>query len=151
VQSRAKFQGVSPETILASVEAARRELAAAPIVWLREKQEWRAVDQYGQDPEYSGAPEVCEEYETLVSCGVRDMRRDTPVPELPEAATRDGVSYISGPLIGQDGRRKFTCSGTSEVVQAFIEHWAPVTGLIDIYGDPERGFAGGYEDSQLRD
>jgi hypothetical protein len=144
VQSRAAFQGVSPETILTSIVAAREALAAAPIVWLTREEEWRAVDAYGQDPEYSGAPMVCEEYETLVSHGVRDMRRDTPVPELPEAATRDGVSYISGPLIGPDGRRKFTCSGTAEVVDAFMRVWGPANGLIDIYGDPARGFAGGY-------
>jgi hypothetical protein len=25
-----------------------------------------------------------------------------------------------------------------------MEHWAPAEGLVDIYGDPARGFAGGF-------
>lgn len=97
-----------------------------------------------------------EELETLVasaevelekapefSPGIKDMRRDTPVPELPEAALRKGIGYISGPLVGKDGRRKFTCSGSREQVEAFIQ--ANPRGLVDVYGDPARGFAGGYE------
>jgi hypothetical protein len=76
---------------------------------------------------------------------VIDMRRpEGPWPELPEAATRAGVSYISGPLSCPDGRQKVTCSGTREVVEAFIFRWGPANGLTDIYGDPARGFGGGY-------
>ena len=75
---------------------------------------------------------------------VRDMRRDKPVPELPEAAMRMGASYISGPLVGSDGRAKFTVSGSPATVRAFIEVYAPGQGLVDTYGDPARGFAGGY-------
>lgn len=75
---------------------------------------------------------------------VRDMRRDTPWPELPEAATRMGVGYVSGPLVDPDGRRKITCSGSAEQVRAWLTCWAPRNGVSDTYGDPSRGFAGGY-------
>lgn len=73
-----------------------------------------------------------------------DMRRASPWPELPEAAAREGVGYVSGPLVGADGRRKYTCSGSPAQVQAWMR-WAYDHYLVDIYGDPERGFAGGYE------
>lgn len=79
-------------------------------------------------------PEVC----------VADMRRDKPVPELPEAAARYGYAYVSGPLASPDGREKITCSGEAHVVDAFLRHWAEREGLEDLYGDPARGFAGGY-------
>lgn len=76
---------------------------------------------------------------------VADMRGDTPWPELPEAACRADLPYISGPLIGPDGKKKYTCSGTENVINAFMNKWAPDNGLINIYGDSKRGFAGGYE------
>lgn len=75
---------------------------------------------------------------------ILDMRREVPIPELPEAACRLGLNYVSGPLVGPDLRKKFTCSGTPEAVTFFMKEWAPSNGLIDIYGDPARGFAGGY-------
>ncbi len=75
---------------------------------------------------------------------IRDMRREPPYPELPEAATRLGVPYISGPLVDRDGRRKITVSGGETVIRAFLETWAPAQGLVSLYGDPARGFAGGY-------
>jgi hypothetical protein len=77
---------------------------------------------------------------------VKDMRRDPPYPELPEAACRVGAGYISGPLAGPDGKKKITCSGNLEQVKAFMEVWAPKEGLTGVYGDPARGFAGGYLD-----
>lgn len=45
----------------------------------------------------------------------------------------------------RDGRRKVVLGGctTPEIVRAFIASWAR-QGLTGIYGDPERGFAGGY-------
>ena len=65
--------------------------------------------------------------------------------EIPEAAAREGLGYVSGPLIDRDGRRRFTCAGSEAQVRAWMEHWAPAHGLGDVYGDPVRGFAGGYE------
>lgn len=75
----------------------------------------------------------------------RDMRRDTPIDELVEAATRDSIAYIAGPFAAPDGRRKITCSGSAEVIHAFLNVWAPQNNIIDTYGDPVRGFAGGYQ------
>jgi hypothetical protein len=66
------------------------------------------------------------------------------VAELPEAAAREGLCFVSE-LPSPDGRSKVVCqSGSPEQIQAFMEAWAPAHGLVDIYGDPARGFAGGY-------
>lgn len=76
---------------------------------------------------------------------VYDMRREPPFPELPEAAARKGASYISGPLIGPDGRKKITCgSPDPRTIRHFMTTYAPTNKLVNIYGDPARGFAGGY-------
>lgn len=67
------------------------------------------------------------------------------VPELPEAASREGLAYLAT-VTDRDGREKVVLGGltTPEMVREFMEQWAPSEGLVDIYGDPERGFAGGY-------
>ena len=115
VASRAAFQGRSVEAVLADIEATREALRTAP--WLD------------------------------ISAGirVRDMRRETPYPELPEAAAREDASYVSGPLVGPDGQRKMTCAGSAEAVAAFLRGDGIAAGLVERYGDPARGFAGGYE------
>ena len=112
--SRAKFQGRTMAEVLADVEAAGHMLAHASTLRL--------------------APNVF----------AMDMRSSVPIRELPEAATRLGIPYVSGPLVGPDGRKKFTVSGFPITVRAFLDVWAPAEGLVDLYGDPERGFAGGY-------
>jgi len=46
-----------------------------------------------------------------------------------------------------DGSRpKIVLGGctTPDMVRAFLDHWAPSQGLVDAYGDPQRGFAGAY-------
>jgi hypothetical protein len=75
---------------------------------------------------------------------IRDMRRETPWPELVEAGTIAGVSYIAGPLACPDGRKKIVCSGSADQIRAFMSDFEPSLGLVGIYGDPARGFAGGY-------
>lgn len=119
-ETRAAHQGRSVYDVLADVEAAQEALRRAKPLQLVEA--GRALD----DP------------------WVFDLRRDEPIPELPEAAMRMGLPYVAGPIIGPDGRRKITCSGRAEHIRAFLDDWAPRQGLIDTYGDPERGFAGGY-------
>jgi hypothetical protein len=74
---------------------------------------------------------------------VRDVR-GRHIPELPEAAARDGECFVADGMPGRDGRIKVVCqSGTPEQISAFME-WAPRNGIVDLYGDPARGFAGGY-------
>ena len=115
---RAARQGRAVAEVLLDIEATTAALCAAPLLAL----------------EQPGARAVT----------VRDMRREPPYPELPEAACRADLGYVSGPLVGPDGRRKYTCSGSPEQVSAWLDHWAPAEGLVDLYGDPARGFAGGW-------
>jgi len=73
-----------------------------------------------------------------------DMR-GPPVPELVEAASILSAPYVAGPFIGPDARTKYTASGAPCDIRAWLD-WArsPAGGLVGCYGDPERGFAGGY-------
>lgn len=116
-ESRARFQRRSVEEVLSTIAAAQDEIRRAPV-----------LEFPGEDGPVRAV----------------DMRRDIPVQELPEAALRLGVAYMSGPLIGPDGKRKYTFSGEPEKVRAWMA-WAPSVGLTGLYGDPMRGFAGGYE------
>jgi len=114
VETRAKHQGRAVEDILADVEKARAILRAAPDMHLGNGQT------------------------------VADLR-DLKIPELPEAAVRDGRAYLAT-VTDRDGRKKIVIGGhtTPLTVRAFLETWAPSQGLVDLYGDPARGFAGGY-------
>ncbi|MBS0381043.1 MAG: hypothetical protein JSR56_01310 [Proteobacteria bacterium] len=72
-----------------------------------------------------------------------DMRA-TPVRELLMAAAREGSCCLSS-VVARDGRTKIGCLvGSPAQVSAFMQTWAPAQQLVDIYGDPVRGFAGGY-------
>jgi hypothetical protein len=122
-ESRAAHQGRSVEDILADIEITTAALQAADNVVLRER-----LGHCGPGPHIA----------------VRDMRRDPPYPELPDAAARAGVGYIAGPVVDPSGASKIVCSGYAEQVEAFVAAWAPEQGLERIYGDSARGFAGGY-------
>ncbi len=137
-ESRAKFQKTSTAAILAAVEETRAALRVAPRIAV---QEFRTCDTHAVIPT---AYECWGGYDCRPEILVADMRRETSFPELPEAAAREGVGYMSGPLVGPDGRRKFTCAGRWHEVRAWMA-WARENGLVDIYGDPDRGFAGAYE------
>lgn len=136
-ETRAAFQGRPVAELLADVEATRIALRDAPEV------------DFGADPACrmcGGEGYLGDTSNTLCTCvffDVADMRRETPWPELPEAATRDGVSYVSGPLRGPDGV-KYTCSGPPELIRAWLAGRVPAAGLVRLYGDPARGFCGGY-------
>lgn len=141
-ESRAAFQRRPVEDVLADIQAAQQALADAPVLQLL------SVADMPHTRDHDWSRSVCE------GCArdpvvVRDMRRPKPVQELPEAAMRLGVGYVSGPLIetapdGTKRRLKYTCSGTREVIEAFYG-WAERNGLVDAYGDSARGFAGAYE------
>src|SRR5690606_6950664 len=85
----------------------------------------------------AAAPQV-----TIGSEQVADLRGQQ-IPELPEAAARDGQAFVAR-ITDRDGRVKVVLQGASaETLRAFLDQ--PPFGLIDVYGDPARGFAGGYE------
>lgn len=79
-------------------------------------------------------------------CHVPDFTSGT-VPELPEAALRACVATLAT-VTERDGRRKVVLGGNDPaqagIVSAFMHEFAPALGLTDIYGNPARGFAGGY-------
>jgi hypothetical protein len=145
--SRAAFQGRTVAEVLADVEYTAS--------WLRSALLWPAIIILppGVEPVADMRRGPC------YGCDVADQQGDecgrgqngcppsgfsATWPELPEAATRTGIGYVAGPLIERDGRVKYVCSGTPEQVMAFVEQWGPAWGLTGIYGDPARGFAGGY-------
>lgn len=172
--SRARHQGRSVDDVLADVERAQEALRAAPEVVLKQTTmcPWHALghspEQDCQNEDGTDYADACCRYvvardmRTCPRCDGRGAATGAseadgydpcgpchagprgPVPELVEAATRLDVGYISGPLAQPDGRKKITCSGSAEQVRAFLEHWAPAQGLTGLYGDPARGFAGGY-------
>lgn len=73
-----------------------------------------------------------------------DMRGQH-VSELPEAASQLGICFVADVLPCPDGRVKVVCqSGTPDQIDAFMRYWVPSQGLVGVYGDPERGFAGAY-------
>jgi hypothetical protein len=73
---------------------------------------------------------------------VADMRGQN-IPELLEAAAREGVCFVASQT-DSNGRTKIVCQvGTPDQIQAF-QTWAKNQGLLDIYGDSAQGFAGGY-------
>lgn len=115
-RSRSSFQKISVEELLSRINSARMELLKAPVI-----------------PGWSG---------------IRDMRRPDPIPELPEAAAREGLAFISGPLKDPKNpmREKFSLMNASpEQIRAFMA-LEIIPGLTGVYGDPERGFAGGYKE-----
>lgn len=136
VCSRSSFLGKTPEQLIADIRSARAALTAAPIMVLR------------TDSAYSCADAGC-------GCGqcfdiaerriiARDMRA-AHVPELPEAGCLAGECYVAVVPPDATGRKKVVCQGGSpDQIRAFMNDWAPAEGLTGIYGDPERGFAGGY-------
>jgi hypothetical protein len=70
---------------------------------------------------------------------VKDIRGLGPIPELPEAACRLGT-----PFLAHVGDKIVLQVADSSLARVFMECWAPAQELIRIYGDPARGFAGGY-------
>lgn len=142
VSSRARFQRIAPELLHERVRRAQAALMEAPMITagtvsLRDMRTCPVCDGRGGP---SGADEA-HGYDPSAPChsGPRG-----PVAELPEAAARLGVGYVAGPLLAPDGRRKITCVGSVDEVRAFLDDFAPRLGLVDTYGDPARGFAGGY-------
>jgi hypothetical protein len=84
-----------------------------------------------------------------VECGtpfirVADMR-GIHTPELPDAACYRDDPYLAS-VTDRDGRKKVVIGGAASdrAINAFMHQWGLSAGLTGIYGDPARGFAGGY-------
>jgi hypothetical protein len=72
---------------------------------------------------------------------VADFREGT-VPELPEAAAREGIPFVA--VLDERGQKKAVLQAAPpDIVDAFMQGKI-IPGLSRIYGDPERGFAGGF-------
>lgn len=129
---RGRCDGVNPDVLMR---------------WRAEKRarfQQRPVDDVLRDIERArGLLSVAPWIKLSPTAFARDMRGQN-VPELPEAAARAGECFISTAW-AEGGLTKIVCqAGDDRQIQAFMEIWAPANGLINIYGDPARGFAGGY-------
>jgi hypothetical protein len=157
--SRAAFQRRNLADVLADVEQARKAIRTAPEVVLLPSTgqhcgNLRSNCGCGEKSYGSGDPGASTSYGTgdcycrCEDCSpvtARDLRAHGQLRELPEASAREGICFIAEGLPLPDGRRKVVCqSGSPDQIRAFMETWAPAQGLVDIYGDPARGFAGGY-------
>lgn len=149
-ESRAAFQGRSVSDVLADVARACKALRAAPEVVLSRYREcpWHeAGNRVESDCLNADGTEYADE--CCMYAVARDIRGQH-VPELPEASAREGICFISDGLPDPSGRVKVVCqSGSPEQIDAFMRVWGPRNGLVDIYGVPARGFAGGYMAARL--
>jgi hypothetical protein len=122
VHHRARHQGRDAAAVMADVRAAIELLRATPLELFVGP--WMGDDEHAQWPWY------------------RDLRGQH-VPELPEAACYTGRPYVAN-VADRDGRIKTVLGAAQpELVQAFLDG-EMIEGLTGLYGDPARGFAGGY-------
>jgi hypothetical protein len=129
---RGECPGVDPDELMAWRAASRARFQRRPVEAVLADVE-RAREALRAAPVIELAPGVT----------ARDLRGQA-VPELPEAAAREGICFVGEQRL-PDGRVKIVHQcGTPFQVKAFMEQWAPAQGLVDIYGAPARGFAGGY-------
>jgi len=134
VASRSEFQQRLESEVMADVEAARSILRSR-----MEATDDHTSSNYCQQCDashadcYSGG-KVYPEYADL---------RGQSIPELPEAAAREGIPFLSS-VTDRDGRKKVVLmAAPPELVSRFLAGEL-VPGLVDMYGDQARGFAGGH-------
>src|SRR5690606_24115507 len=109
-ESRARFQRRPVEAVLADVERAREALMDAPVVRLSPEPWEPAGGVHGRTGAcwQSGGPDPSARTDACYAMGdplaVVDMRGQY-IPELPEAAAREGVCFIAS-ITERDGRIK---------------------------------------------
>lgn len=118
---RAKFQGVDAKEVMKNITAARKVLMSAPRLDLGDDLE--VADTRGLDTGREGGEASAQ----LGLAVYYEQGKDDPF-------NRSGRTKAG--LIG----------GSPEEIRQFMEVWGPANGLMDIYGAPERGYAGGYLD-----
>ncbi len=76
--------------------------------------------------------------------GFRDLRENGYIDELPEAALSLGVAYISKITERSTGKTKIICGGhtTPEMIGTFQTWAGDQSDVVEVYGDPVRGYAG---------
>jgi hypothetical protein len=129
---RGECPGIEPDALLAWHVASRAAFERRPgEALLRDVEASRSALRHA--PRIVLAPDI----------EVADMRTQA-APELLLAAAREGQCCLSAVKV-RDGRTKIGCLvGSPRQVSAFMQSWAPAQHLVDIYGDPARGFAGAY-------
>ena len=166
VSVRAQHQGRDESEIWSDINRAKKLIAER-----RYRQAWRETEPVcdSRSMDFDGHLIAAEQAIRLVDmtaclqCGgvgsAKDLREYPegachfgpygPIPELPEAAAQMGVAVLAGPIEEYDGRQKtilrkvVLLSATPEQVRQFMDGKIR-PGLVDRYGSPERGFAGGY-------
>ena len=134
IYQRAKFQKRDVAELHADMERALRQLEYAPRVFLS--------DTNGCWDNGSG---WCETHgQTADRCGAIADLRGTFVPELREAALIARLPGYLASVTEPGGRQKVVISADESNVRAFMGGWAAQNGLTEIYGNPVRGYAGGY-------
>ncbi|MDD4081876.1 MAG: hypothetical protein PHD05_00680 [Sphaerochaetaceae bacterium] len=139
VASRAAFQNRTIEEVIADVQTAKKLI-----------EETIAKNKFVYLTPCTGG---MDDFEHSTNCGcplwgtgyhpVLDLR-GAIIPELPEAAALLGQPILAGPLACPDGRQKFVLqSAGRELIIAWLTNNEPPE-IVNRYGDPERGFAGGY-------
>lgn len=139
VETRAAFQKRTVEAVLADVEAARKRLRYSVA-------QWTCPECGGSKFDPATGTETCHYCDGNGGGGPYEVARfdGMPIiPELPEAAAREGIPFVAT-VRDQDGREKVVLQAASpELVRRFLVGEI-ITGLTGLYGDPARGFAGGY-------
>jgi hypothetical protein len=129
---RGECPGVDPDQLMAWRVKSRAEFQGRPVEALMADVE-RARQALRQAPKIDLGGEV-----------VADLRGQV-VPELPEAAAREGIAFLATPPARAGERRKVVLQCAGSAALAAWRQWAVAQGLVDLYGgDPGRGFAGGY-------
>ncbi|HET8763867.1 MAG TPA: hypothetical protein VFM52_01480 [Rhodanobacter sp.] len=87
----------------------------------------------------------CVRIRALAAGGLADLRGEPggTVPEAPHAACIAGIAVLTE-VVDRDGRHKVGLLGADAAQVTRFLAGAMVPGLVDCYGDPARGFAGGY-------
>ena len=146
VKTRAAFQGRHESEVLADVERARGLLREAVLEWIHPSHIEGWCETQGRAPSQDEAEIIASgKPGRLRMRRWADLRKAGYIPELPEAAAREGIPFLAE-TTDRDGRRKVVMQAAStRLVVAFLDGRI-VEGLRGVYGDPARGFAGGYLD-----
>jgi hypothetical protein len=129
---RGECPGVEPDQLMAWRIKSRAEFQGRPVEALMADVE-RAREALRQAPKIDLGGEL-----------VADLRGQV-VPELPEAAAREGVAFLATPPVRAGERRKVVLQCAGPAALTAWRPWAIAQGLVDLYGgDASRGFAGGY-------